>query len=86
MLVKEKIIGLPVYTQSGKLLGKVIDLESAPQSELVIRYIVEPDGLIKNIIGVQLSISPQQIISLTEEKMIVEDNCQKIKSQATLSA
>jgi sporulation protein YlmC with PRC-barrel domain len=82
MLTKEKIIGLSVYTYSGKFLGKIIDLESAPQSEIVIKYIIEPDSLIKTILGTRLIISPEQIISLTEEKMVVEDNCQKIKDQA----
>lgn len=79
MLNSTQIIGLPVYTQSGMFLGKVIKVETAPDSQTVQKYIVHSANPLKNLISGRLVIDASQVISVTAEKIIVEDNWQKIK-------
>lgn len=59
---------IPVYTQSGFYLGKVSGLEIDLESHIIRAYFVR-----KNIIESVLSISREQVISITAEKLTVED-------------
>jgi len=76
-LNKEKLIGLPVFTQSGEGLGKISDFEMEPQSQKIIQYYVSSKDLIKEIFSKELIINSSQVISITAEKMVVEDNLVK---------
>ncbi len=64
---------LKVYTRSGKYLGKIIDVEVDPHSHQVISYIVKSKLDIKNLFKGCLLINYKQVISLSENKMIVDD-------------
>jgi len=77
MLNQGKIIGLPVYTQSGIFLGKIIKIETMADQR-VIKYFVQTANPLKNLLAGQLIISVEQVISLDEEKMVVEDSLKKI--------
>lgn len=76
-LNKEKLIGLSVFTQAGEALGKISDFEMEPQSQKIIRYYVASKDLIKEIFNKELIVSSSQVISITAEKMVVEDNIVK---------
>lgn len=73
ILKKQDIINLPVYTQSGNHLGKVADFELSTSSHLIERYIIRSGLIVGGILQKDLLISPSQVISITQEKMIVED-------------
>lgn len=73
MLIKHKqLIGLLVETQSGEKLGRVDGFNLETDSHLIFQYLVKPAGLSK-IFSHELVISQAQVISLSEEKMVVDD-------------
>ncbi len=69
MLIRwNKLKELPVHTAGGIFLGKVIGFELEAETHLVRAYFV------KKILGPEFSIGREQVISITAEKMIVEDS------------
>ncbi|MBI2098857.1 PRC-barrel domain-containing protein [Candidatus Uhrbacteria bacterium] len=69
---------LPVYTRSGIFLGKIVGFELEAEAHLVRVYFV------RKILGPELAISREQVVSITAEKMTVEDTF--IKETAYVSA
>jgi len=67
------LINLPVYSQSGQNLGRIDSFEIDLDSHTIIRYHVRT-GLIKGLWHEQLLIAQSQVISISKEKMVVEDN------------
>ncbi len=74
----EKIINLPVYTESANYLGKIIDVEFDKDGDLL-NYIVKSSNFIKNLFKNNLIINKIQVLSTTDKKMIVQDNSLKEK-------
>ena len=68
----EDLMGLPVYTQSGDHLGKIVSFDLDLESNAVSRYYVKA-GPIKDLFQDQLIIDDSQVISITKEKMVVDD-------------
>ncbi len=73
ILKKQEIINLPVYTQSGQHLGKVVDFELSSNSHTIEKYIIRSGLIVGGILQKDLLIAPSQIIKLSKEKMTVED-------------
>ncbi|PIS42817.1 MAG: hypothetical protein COT24_01655 [Candidatus Kerfeldbacteria bacterium CG08_land_8_20_14_0_20_40_16] len=69
----KKIIHLPVFTKSGKELGKVAGFEIDVDAQTITRYYVKSSNLIAELFAKELIIAAAQVISITEEKMTVED-------------
>lgn len=69
----KQLLGLPVATQSGAQLGAVRDVELDAESHAVRQYVVGEHFFTKQ----KKLISPAQVISITAEKMIVQDACGK---------
>ena len=65
---------LPVYTKNGDYLGKIKDLVINSQSHSVQEYRLQSSQMIAKLTGEDLIIKPGQVISLDQEKMVVEDN------------
>lgn len=63
---------LPVFTQSGHKLGQVSDFEIDTEAQSILRYIVTRGKLVGRF-QPPLLIHRQQVISVSSEKMIVED-------------
>lgn len=63
---------LPVFTQSGLHLGHVSDLEIDTESQSVLRYLVQRGRLIGRF-QEPLLIHRHQVISISPEKIVVED-------------
>lgn len=63
---------LLVYTQSGIKLGRIIDLEIDAESQSIIHYLVQR-RLFAGRFQKPLLIHRSQVISVSREKMIVED-------------
>lgn len=68
-----QILGLPVETKSGQKLGVVACFEIDTNEQVVSRYIIKP-ALMPRLLARELVINAAQVVSLTNEKMVVEDN------------
>ena len=68
----KKIIGLPTFTRSGQRIGKVKSVELDLLTDKVLYILVRPT-LFKRLLCRQFIIHRDQVVSLTEEKLIVDD-------------
>ncbi len=66
------LINLPVFTKGGEHLGRVASLDVDIDTHEVRHYYIKT-GLIKGLWHEQIMIAPSQVVSITAEKMIVED-------------
>ena len=75
----KQLINLPVYTQGQQLLGRVCGFEFNAETHTIIKYFVAKSGLVKELLnlGDELEIASAQVVSITEEKMVVEDNIKR---------
>lgn len=72
MLIRWKQLKkIPVYTESGLHLGKVVGLEIDLESHIIRAYFV------RKMFAPELSIHREQVLSITIEKMTVEDGAVK---------
>ncbi len=73
-LRKGELINLPVYTQSGEHLGKVADFVFQPDGQTIIQYHIKSGTLLRELLEKELLVSREQVISITNERMVVEDS------------
>src|SRR3989339_781984 len=73
LLSLKQLIGLPVYTKSGELLGDLDELEIDTDGQMVTNYLVGNKNVIKNLWSDKLTVHRSQILDITEEKIIVDD-------------
>ncbi|MFZ5364502.1 MAG: hypothetical protein ACOZAG_03405 [Patescibacteria group bacterium] len=77
MIISHKnLIGLPVQTKSGLLLGKVRSFEIESETQTILRYIIKSRNLISKLLSEEIGeimINRNQVIFLDENKMIVDD-------------
>ena len=69
---EQTLIRLPVFTKAGEKLGHIIDIEIDVESHQVRKYFVGARFQKETYL-----IAPSQILEITEEKVIVEDNVMK---------
>lgn len=69
----EKLNNLPVETESGQGIGRVYGLDVETESSLIKNYRVKSKGIIKGFLASELIISRDEVISISEEKMVVND-------------
>lgn len=67
------LISLSVETRSRVSLGTITALEVDTVTHEIVHYIVARHGLIPGLFKKTLLIAPRQVISITEERMVVED-------------
>jgi sporulation protein YlmC with PRC-barrel domain len=72
-----KLLDLPVYTESGVKLGKIFDLELDVENHLVLRYLVRPNFISMQNFLIQIS----QVREITADKVVVDDSVAKINSE-----
>ncbi len=72
-----KLIGLPVFTDAGDRVGKVVDLELDENKQVRV-YIVRRTGW-PGFLKSKLIIHPLTVISIDKEKMVVKGTEIKIK-------
>lgn len=75
-ILSNELINLPVYTQSNIYLGRLTSFEVDIDDQNIIAYHVKT-GLIKGLWHQELIIHPSQVISITLERMVAEDNVSK---------
>jgi len=73
ILKRGDLINLPVYTRSNQHLGRVADFEVDSSTQQIVRYQVKSGGIISDLLNEELLISREQVVSITAEKMVVED-------------
>jgi len=69
----KQIIGLDVITESGELLGSVVDLIINSDTQEIEQYEIKT-SLVKKFLGQNLLISRQQVISINTDKITVVDS------------
>lgn len=72
-LTSKQLLGLPVETQSGQHLGRVHDFMLDPTHQTIVQYSVRAGVLPKELFGRELLVASEQVVLLTEEKMVVDD-------------
>ena len=69
----KQLKNLPVYTQSNDCLGKIEEVEINSQTQGISNYIIKSSQLTKRLSDKKLIISSSQVVSIDNQKMIVED-------------
>ena len=73
LMLAKKFIGLKVETKSGQKLGKVKDFELDEISLDLKKIYVRPNSYVKGFVVGDLIIDKSSIVSVSEEKIVVED-------------
>ena len=79
MLRHKELVNLPVETKAGQELGTVCDFEYDSDVNKIIRFHGKKGSLVSNLISHALIIHADQVISITKEKMVVEEAAVKEK-------
>ncbi len=82
VLPLSKIKNLPVFTQSNLRLGIVVDIEIEIESQTILRYIVQ-QGQILGRLQEPLLVHRNQVLEITNERIIVEDSLGKEEVKET---
>lgn len=81
MIISHKnFIGLPVETKSGLVLGKIRSFEIESDTQTISQYVVKSRNLISKLLSEEVQeiiIGRNQVISIDEKKMVVDDNSVK---------
>jgi len=72
LLEHKQIIGLTVETRRGDHLGKIAGFKLDSESQTVCQYQINPSGLSK-LFAKELLIHHDQVLSIDDKKMIVDD-------------
>lgn len=76
MLINSRnLLHLPVYTQSGRRLGRVCDFQIEAETHRVNSYIAKANILKQKT----YLIKPSQVIEINSERMTVEDGVLKVE-------
>ena len=71
------LLKLPVETKSGAALGRVAGFEFDVETHAIVRYRVRPRGLAAGMLKKPLLVAREQVLSVDDEKMVVDDNVEK---------
>jgi sporulation protein YlmC with PRC-barrel domain len=77
VLEEKKLLKLPVETKGGTGLGRVIGFDVELESQSILRWHVRPNGLASRMLSHPLIVSREQVLSISEEKMVVDDAVEK---------
>lgn len=75
------LIGKPVYTDKKKRIGKVNDY-AVDDATLYVQKLYIGQNLLKSFAGGQLSVDRNQIVEITDRKIVIKDPLQPIKEPA----
>lgn len=78
-LTQDQLNNLPVYTKNEQFLGRIGGFEFNTETHTILKYYVAQSNFIKDLLNLsdKLEIASVQVISISEEKMIVEDSITK---------
>lgn len=67
------LLGLSVETKSGEHIGRIHAVLMDVESQTVAQYEVRRPGILKEFLAPDLLVHRNQVLSLTKEKMVVDD-------------
>jgi len=73
LISSKKIIGLKVETKSGYKLGRIKGFDVETETMEIKKIYVRPTNIVKGLIDGDLIISKNLIISVDENRMVVDD-------------
>jgi sporulation protein YlmC with PRC-barrel domain len=73
---EQKLIHLPVFTQSGEKLGHVVDIEIDLEAHMIRKYMVGTRFRKETYL-----ITPAQIVKIDDKQIIVEDTVSKVPGE-----
>lgn len=85
-LSDKQLIGLPVETQSGTALGKIRGFVVDADHGSIAQYVVKNANPLRELFGKELLVASSQVITLTAEKMVVDDLVVAEKKRAPATA
>jgi len=77
----QQLYRLPVQTESGQKIGIVQGVTIEVDSHSISLYEVKPATILAGLFSKPLLIAPQQVISISEQAMIVKDSIVGVKSE-----
>jgi sporulation protein YlmC with PRC-barrel domain len=77
----KKLLHLPVFTESGENLGKIAEIIVNIDTHLIEQYVVHASHLIEDIFAKELVIDNSQILSINNDRMVVNDLISKKNSE-----
>ncbi len=80
----EDISGVPVETESGEALGKLVDITFDVDTYAVTHFRVAKSRLLSKLLPSELQIHVGQVVSVTKERIVVRDAA--VEDAATRSA
>lgn len=80
VITTKKLINLLVKTESGINVGWVIDIEIDIETQKITAYCIKPEKILTRLFNDCLIIKSNQVISINNEAMIVDDNTVKDKT------
>jgi sporulation protein YlmC with PRC-barrel domain len=85
LIENKKVVGLRVVTETAQEIGKIRNFDIETDSQSIINYKISPTSLLKGILQVSenLIINRGQVVSISEDKMIVEDSVITAKNENT---
>lgn len=81
MLHHKELLHLSVFTKSGEPIGKIVGFVFDEESQSIVQYEVR-----RHVIGKVLLVHRMQVLSITSEKMIVEDAALQTSEEAAVWA
>ncbi|MFH1047440.1 MAG: PRC-barrel domain-containing protein [Patescibacteria group bacterium] len=65
--------GVPVFTQSGSEIGRLVGFIVDAETHEVIQYVVKKSGALEILLPKELLVNRAQVVSLSEERLVVAD-------------
>lgn len=78
----QQLIGLPAITQSGQELGTVENFNIDIDTQSVLEYKIKPSSLVTGLIEGDLFVSRGQVVEISADRLVVEDNIQEHQALA----
>lgn len=78
LLSLKQLHHLPVVTESGQRLGRVVDIELDAEAHLVTTYLVSPSRLVQPLSRLVLRVHRSQVVALSPDQLVVQDTVKPI--------
>ncbi len=85
LINSEKLIGLKTETQSGAYVGKIRSFDIDIETQGVRTYLIKKPPFVPGF-SEGLIVHHKQVVSISEEKMVVLDNVVKYKEESRVFA
>jgi sporulation protein YlmC with PRC-barrel domain len=72
-MVYPQILNLPVRTESGQKLGRVVDVDVDPDTQQVMSYHIKVSRLVPDLVASPLLVRHSQVISISANELVVDD-------------